>query len=163
MRLNAKPLIDDVAATYLRNKVYEAQDAQTKLDDINKHVNDLELLLFEVTSKTDKQIYSEIDSLSTEKKYCIKVKHRALEDICTKILKLVPAPVFEDSNPDVVPDKFLGNGDCYMLMNFVEFLCKRGLMDEQPTFTETKQLIFDFDNFLEDEQANTSKLAENRF
>lgn len=117
MRPNVRPLIDDDAAVHLRNQVYEAQDAH-------------------------KEFLSTDDE--AEREEIARKERHAWLNIEEKILRLVPPPAFEDSPLDVPTDYVLSNADCYLLLNFIDFLTARKLMPEI-TLSEAKKLLLDFD------------------
>lgn len=152
--IRRKPLIDDVAAVQLRNKAYEAWDARKKYDKASKElegystwdcVRDKKFAgcnLDDVVA----DVKQTVADLEQRKRQCKHAEHNACSELIEKIINLVPPPPFEDSDEDEVPERCLDNGDCYMLLNFIEFLCNRGLMKE-PTFSDAKKLILDFDKY----------------
>ena len=128
--ISKRPFIDDDAAVFLRNKVYEMEEAHDHYLEAQSVVCDTGEDNFKLKKLAEQ----------FRQKEC-----SARFAICNKILKLVPAPPFEDSDPDEVPQYVLSNGDCYLLYSFADFLHKRGLM-KALTLSEAKQIIFDFDN-----------------
>ena len=117
MKPNVRPLIDDVAAVELRNYAYEADDAWEKFS-------------------KERDEYNQEQFRQEERHAFFKMKR--------KILSLVPPPPFDDSPLDVPTDYVLSNADCYLLLNFIDFLTTRKLMPEI-TLSEAKKLLVDYD------------------
>jgi len=152
--IRRKPLIDDVEAVKLRNKVYEAQDARNEYGKVSKELEGYSTWNCALNRKfagralddVVADVKKTVADLEQRKRQCKHAEHNACSELIEKIINLVPPPPFEDSDENEVPEIRLDNGDCYMLLNFIEFLCKRNLMQE-PTFSDAKKLIFDFDKY----------------
>ena len=156
--IRRKPLIDDIEAVKLRNIVYKAQDARKEYDKVRKELGGystwacVQEKKFAGRSLDDvvADVKRTVADLEQKKRQYENAEHAAYLEVSKKIIALVPPPPFEDSDENEVPQIRLNNGDCYLLLNFIEFLCKRGLMKE-PTFSDAKKLILDFDKFGADE------------
>ena len=156
--IRRKPLIDDVAAVQLRNKAYKAWDAHKKYGEVSKELEGystwdcIRNKKFAGRNLDDvvANVKRTVADLEQKKRQYENAERTAYQDLGKKIISLVPPPSFEDSDENEVPQIRLDNGDCYMLLNFIDFLCKRGLMKE-PTFSDAKKLILDFDKFGADE------------
>lgn len=156
--IRRKPLIDDVAAVQLRNKAYKAWDAHKKYGEVSKELEGystwdcIRNKKFAGRNLDDvvADVKQTVADLEQRKRQCKHAEHNAYSELIEKIINLVPPPPFEDSDEGEVPERCLDNGDCYLLINFIDFLCKRNLMQE-PTFSDAKKLILDFDKFGADE------------
>lgn len=150
--IRRKPLIDDIEAVKLRNIVYKAWDARKECDKVNQEINGYPTWIcirgkkFSLDDDDVADVKRTVADLEQKKRQYENAEHAAYLELSKKIIDLVPPPPFEDSGENEVPERCLDNGDCYLLLNFVEFLCKRGLMKE-PTFSDAKKLILDFDKF----------------
>lgn len=152
MKPNVKPLIDDYAAVHLRNKVYEAQDAREECDKISKELNGystwscIHERKFAGRALDDvvEDVKRTVADLEKKKRQYERAERAAYLELGEQILKLVPPPPFSDSPLDIPVECYLTNGDCYLFLNFIDFLAARKLMPEL-TLHEAKKLLLDFD------------------